>query len=428
MVSVLQSAPPFFWSYSTGLRSTNQLVDPTWYRHCNLHPFSSGHRSQGLDLPTNYLTLDGIGIAICTPFLRIIEHRVQIYQPISQPWMGSDLPTNQSTLDGIGIVICTPFLRVIEHRVQIYQPISQPWMSTGFRSTNQSVNPGWYRHCNLHPLPSGYRAQGSDLPTNQSTLDGIGIVICTPFLRVIEHRVQIYQPISQPWMVSLLQSAPPFFWSYRTGLRSTNQLVNPGWYRCCNLHPLSFGRTAQGFDLPTNQSTLDGIGIAICTPFLRVIEHRSTLDGNRRCNLHICFRSYSIELGSTNQSVNLDGIALPVVQNKPLCGDEAPRWPEVSALTANSCLVAGRRTLLRAIELVWLHSGLTEIYETSTLTPIAQCSGYNAWLLLGWVTAERSCPCKQPVCPAIGGGSEVTFKPLVPRLSVREGFLALTSP
>ncbi|KAG8309925.1 hypothetical protein J6590_073722 [Homalodisca vitripennis] len=43
-----------------------------------------------------------------------------------------------------------------------------------------------------------------------------------------------------------------------------------------------------------------------------------------------------------------------------------------------------------------------------------------AWLLLGWVTAERSCPCKQPTCPAIGGGSETTFKPLVHRLSVRE--------
>ncbi|KAG8330864.1 hypothetical protein J6590_053318 [Homalodisca vitripennis] len=52
----------------------------------------------------------------------------------------------------------------------------------------------------------------------------------------------------------------------------------------------------------------------------------------------------------------------------------------------------------------------------------------RAWLLLGQVTTERSCPCKRPACPAIGGGSEVTFKPLVPRLSVREGFLALTSP
>ncbi|KAG8277865.1 hypothetical protein J6590_033396 [Homalodisca vitripennis] len=57
-----------------------------------------------------------------------------------------------------------------------------------------------------------------------------------------------------------------------------------------------------------------------------------------------------------------------------------------------------------------------------------QIKQHRAWLLLGWVTAERSCPCKQPPCPAIGGGSEVTFKPLVPRLSVSEGFLALTSP
>ncbi|KAG8273385.1 hypothetical protein J6590_021340 [Homalodisca vitripennis] len=30
--------------------------------------------------------------------------------------------------------------------------------------------------------------------------------------------------------------------------------------------------------------------------------------------------------------------------------------------------------------------------------------------------------------PAVGAGSEVTIKPLVLRLSVREGFLALTSP
>ncbi|KAG8278894.1 hypothetical protein J6590_011294 [Homalodisca vitripennis] len=46
-------------------------------------------------------------------------------------------------------------------------------------------------------------------------------------------------------------------------------------------------------------------------------------------------------------------------------------------------------------------------------------------LLLGWVTDERSCPINAPVG---GGGSEVTSKPLVPRLSVREGFLAVTSP
>ncbi|KAG8251702.1 hypothetical protein J6590_074280 [Homalodisca vitripennis] len=40
----------------------------------------------------------------------------------------------------------------------------------------------------------------------------------------------------------------------------------------------------------------------------------------------------------------------------------------------------------------------------------------RAWLPFGCATAERSCPCKQPSCPAIGGGSEVTFKLLVPRL------------
>ncbi|KAG8240926.1 hypothetical protein J6590_098484, partial [Homalodisca vitripennis] len=31
------------------------------------------------------------------------------------------------------------------------------------------------------------------------------------------------------------------------------------------------------------------------------------------------------------------------------------------------------------------------------------------------VNAERSCPCKQPACQAINNGSEVTFKPPVPR-------------
>ncbi|KAG8325547.1 hypothetical protein J6590_065431 [Homalodisca vitripennis] len=39
----------------------------------------------------------------------------------------------------------------------------------------------------------------------------------------------------------------------------------------------------------------------------------------------------------------------------------------------------------------------------------------RAWLLLGWVTAERSYPCKQPACSAVGGDSEVTFKPLIPK-------------
>ncbi|KAG8259162.1 hypothetical protein J6590_017341 [Homalodisca vitripennis] len=47
----------------------------------------------------------------------------------------------------------------------------------------------------------------------------------------------------------------------------------------------------------------------------------------------------------------------------------------------------------------------------------------RAWLmLLGWMTAERSCPCKQFACPACGGGSEVIFKLLVLSLCQR-GFL-----
>ncbi|KAG8274029.1 hypothetical protein J6590_008156 [Homalodisca vitripennis] len=42
----------------------------------------------------------------------------------------------------------------------------------------------------------------------------------------------------------------------------------------------------------------------------------------------------------------------------------------------------------------------------------------RSWLLLGLVAAERSCLCKQPACPAIGGGSQIRF---------RDSYLALTS-
>ncbi|KAG8286176.1 hypothetical protein J6590_066149 [Homalodisca vitripennis] len=37
-----------------------------------------------------------------------------------------------------------------------------------------------------------------------------------------------------------------------------------------------------------------------------------------------------------------------------------------------------------------------------------QGTATTAWLLLGWVTVELSCPYKQPACPAIGVGSELT--------------------
>ncbi|KAG8284092.1 hypothetical protein J6590_003784 [Homalodisca vitripennis] len=52
-------------------------------------------------------------------------------------------------------------------------------------------------------------------------------------------------------------------------------------------------------------------------------------------------------------------------------------------------------------------------------------SSGRAWLLLGWVTAERSCPCKQPACPAVAGGSEVNFKS-GGRRTTHSAFCALT--
>ncbi|KAG8337042.1 hypothetical protein J6590_034130 [Homalodisca vitripennis] len=48
-------------------------------------------------------------------------------------------------------------------------------------------------------------------------------------------------------------------------------------------------------------------------------------------------------------------------------------------------------------------NAVTEVHRKKT-----KC---RAWLLLGWVTAERPCPCKLPACPVIGGGSEVSWSP-----------------
>ncbi|KAG8292143.1 hypothetical protein J6590_046969 [Homalodisca vitripennis] len=59
---------------------------------------------------------------------------------------------------------------------------------------------------------------------------------------------------------------------------------------------------------------------------------------------------------------------------------------------------------------------------------LIQIKQRRAWLLLGWVTTKRYCPCKQSACSTVSGGLEVTFMTLVPRLSVREGLLALHSP
>ncbi|KAG8307665.1 hypothetical protein J6590_013347 [Homalodisca vitripennis] len=58
---------------------------------------------------------------------------------------------------------------------------------------------------------------------------------------------------------------------------------------------------------------------------------------------------------------------------------------------------------------------LLSLRRVRRLSQDNQIKQRRAWPLLGLVTAERSCPCKRPACPAIGVGSEVTFKPLVPR-------------
>ncbi|KAG8252764.1 hypothetical protein J6590_049311 [Homalodisca vitripennis] len=67
------------------------------------------------------------------------------------------------------------------------------------------------------------------------------------------------------------------------------------------------------------------------------------------------------------------------------------------------------------------------VYRITGLSRGNRIKQRRAWLLLGWMTAERSCPCKQLACPAVDSGSEVTFKSLISKLSVREVFLALTA-
>ncbi|KAG8316563.1 hypothetical protein J6590_047704 [Homalodisca vitripennis] len=52
--------------------------------------------------------------------------------------------------------------------------------------------------------------------------------------------------------------------------------------------------------------------------------------------------------------------------------------------------------------------------------PMAQCSGYNGYCkMTGLSNVERGCCldvlASSPPAPAIGGDSEIDFKPLVPR-------------
>ncbi|KAG8284194.1 hypothetical protein J6590_003890 [Homalodisca vitripennis] len=77
--------------------------------------------------------------------------------------------------------------------------------------------------------------------------------------------------------------------------------------------------------------------------------------------------------------------------------------------------------LLRAHDQSNKANSTYDMKRVQRLSQDNQIKPRRACQLLGWVTAERSCPV--PACPAIDGGSEATFRP---RLSVKEGFLALT--
>lgn len=47
-----------------------------------------------------------------------------------------------------------------------------------------------------------------------------------------------------------------------------------------------------------------------------------------------------------------------------------------------------------------------------------------AWMFLGWVTGEWSCPCTQLVNPVTGGGLKITWNPLI--FKSQRGYSALT--
>ncbi|KAG8323316.1 hypothetical protein J6590_006323 [Homalodisca vitripennis] len=50
------------------------------------------------------------------------------------------------------------------------------------------------------------------------------------------------------------------------------------------------------------------------------------------------------------------------------------------------------------------NNSVPNVFRRMDLATMSVAAAWN-------VAAERSCPCKQPACPAISGGSEVTFKP-----------------
>ncbi|KAG8281505.1 hypothetical protein J6590_056882 [Homalodisca vitripennis] len=51
-------------------------------------------------------------------------------------------------------------------------------------------------------------------------------------------------------------------------------------------------------------------------------------------------------------------------------------------------------------------AGISTREQLDRLSQDNQIKERRAWLLLGWVTAERSCSCKRFACVVIGGGSD----------------------
>ncbi|KAG8267477.1 SUMO1 sentrin specific peptidase 8 [Homalodisca vitripennis] len=158
------------------------------------------------------------------------------------------------------------------------------------------------------------------------------------------------------------------------------------------------------------------------------IKQRKITNGNNRCKIKRHHKknankyNFKITEQPRNHAIsNRDNVLYKEPSESEIVNLSSKKHSKtVNTYNKNACSFIGSPDLHRVGSEHADGNQLTR--ETSTIKQ------RRAWLLFGQVTAERSCPCKRPACPAIGVGSEVTFKPLVPTLSVREGFLALTSP
>ncbi|KAG8255260.1 hypothetical protein J6590_096808 [Homalodisca vitripennis] len=99
--------------------------------------------------------------------------------------------------------------------------------------------------------------------------------------------------------------------------------------------------------------------------------------------------------------------------------------PPANAECSQRVNVTGHVTQVIAVPDVTYATLSVSLQYTFNIKPILD----EAWPLLGWVTAKQSCPCKQPACLGVGGGSKVTFKPLVPsNWNTRRGASLLSIP